>query len=208
MGRIEGLYVIVQPYGGRTAAEIAELAVRGGAKVIQLRWKGVSTRRLLDEAYKVAEVCRKLGAVFIVNDRADVALLCGADGVHVGEEDLTVAEARAILGERAVVGRSVDTPEGAEEAEREGASYVSIGPIFPTSTKPDAGRPLGLRAVAEAKRRVRIPLVAIGGINAENVAQVVRAGADAVAVVSAVCFAPDPEGAAEEMARRIEEARG
>jgi len=107
---------------------------------------------------------------------------------------------------------AIETPIGpislGTEAEREGASYVSIGPIFPTSTKPDAGRPLGLRAVAEAKRRVRIPLVAIGGINAENVAQVVRAGADAVAVVSAVCFAPDPEGAAEEMARRIEEARG
>ena len=201
--RVGGLYVIVQPWGGRSAAEIAELAVRGGASVIQLRWKEATTRQLLDEARRVAEVCRRHGVPFIVNDRADVALLCGADGVHVGADDLTVEEAREILGEGAIVGRSVDTPEEAEEAEREGASYVSIGPVFPTETKPDAGRPVGLEAVREARRRVSIPLVAIGGINARNAARVLRAGADAVAVLSAVCFAPDPEGAAREIAEAL-----
>lgn len=202
--KICGLYAIVQPFGGRSAAKIAELALRGGAKVVQLRRKEATTRELLDEARRVAEVCRKFAAPFIVNDRADVAFLCGADGVHLGKEDLTVSEACAILGEGAIVGKSVDTPEEAEEAEREGASYVSIGPVFPTGTKPDAGEPTGLKAVREARRRVRIPLVAIGGINAENAARVAKAGADAVAVVSAVCFAPDPERAAREIVEALE----
>ncbi len=203
---IRGLYVIVQPYGGRRAVDIARLALKGGAKAIQLRWKDATTRELLGEARAICALCREFGVPFIVNDRADVALLSGADGVHVGEEDLTIEEARRIVGEGAIVGRSVDTPEEAAEAELQGASYVSIGPVFRTVTKPDAGEPVGVEAVAEVRRRVKVPVVAIGGINAGNVAEVIRAGADAVAVVSAVCFSPDPEGAARELSRRIEEA--
>ncbi len=173
---------------------IAE-AARGGATVFQLREKNLPDRELLDLARRVRKCTRDAGALFIVNDRPDVARLCDADGVHVGQDDATVKDARRIVGPHALVGVSTHALEQVRAAVLDGADYIGIGPTFPSKTKAFDEFP-GLAFVREACAETALPAFALGGISASNVAQVVAAGARRVAVSAAVCGAPDPEQAA------------
>jgi thiamine-phosphate pyrophosphorylase len=173
---------------------IAE-AARGGATVFQLREKNLPDRELLDLARRVRQWTRAAGALFIVNDRPDVARLCEADGVHVGQDDASAKDARRIVGPHALVGVSTHTLEQVRAAVLDGADYIGIGPTFPSKTKAFDEFP-GLAFVREACAETALPAFALGGISAQNVAQVVAAGARRVAVSAAVCGAPDPEQAA------------
>lgn len=190
------LTAITDPAASVGPVEMALAALRGGARTIQLRWKGGTTREVLDLAHRLREPVRDAGALLIVNDRIDIALAAGADGAHLGDEDLPLEVARRIVPEGFVLGESVDTPEEAAAAERAGASYVGFGPVHPTATKADTGPVTGERMLAEVRRAITIPLVAIGGMNRENAAAAILAGADGVAVVGAIAFQSDPEAAA------------
>jgi len=187
---------------GRSHEEIAKAAIRGGATAVQLRMKDESARAILDAARALAPLCRAAGVALIINDRIDVALIAGADGVHIGQDDLPAAEVRALMGPRALIGVSAATVEEAAAAERAGADYLGVGSIYGTATKPDAGEPIGLGRLAEIRRAVRLPLVGIGGIAPGNAAAVIRAGAHGVAVITAVTLADDMGAAV----RRLREA--
>ncbi len=175
--------------------EVVEAALAGGADAIQLREKGLDDADLLDRAAWVAERCRAVGAQSIVNDRADIAILCGADGVHVGQRDLPVTRVRQLLGRRLIVGMSTHNAEEAARAMEEGADYCGVGAMFPTSVKPDAERAgvARLRAHLADPRAARVPHLAIGGIAPENIAILVEAGCLGVAVSSCVCGAERPD---------------
>jgi thiamine-phosphate pyrophosphorylase len=197
--RSAGLYLVtderVDPPTRRT---VVAQALAAGTRVVQLRDKAALGGALLREAADLVRLCRAYGALLIVNDRADVALAASADGVHVGQEDLPLAAARQVIGPDLLVGVSASLVEEAVEADRSGADYLGFGAMFATPTKPDAEY-AGLPLLAEVKRRVGLPVVAIGGITSENVAAVLAAGADAVAVVGAVCAAADPGRAARQL---------
>ena len=203
------LYVITDAalLPGRPHVEIARAALAGGADAVQLRDKSATAQNLCAAAIEIQPLTRKFGAVFLVNDRVDVALVTGADGAHVGQDDLPAREARRLLPRPAVLGVSAGTLEEAKKAAREGADYIGVGPIFATPTKPDAGEPLGVEKLAAIVGAVAIPVVAIGGIDHDNVTAVIRAGAAGVAVVAAVVSAPDMAAAARALKTRILEAR-
>jgi thiamine-phosphate pyrophosphorylase len=193
------LYVITDERlgRGRSHLQIAEAAIRGGADVVQLRDKTASSRRLYDIAMQLRRLTREAGVPFVVNDRLDVALAADADGVHVGREDLPASVVRRILGPGKLLGVSAETVEEAVTAEKEGADYLGVGPVYEArGSKADAGEPLGLDLIARIRRDCRLPIVAIGGINAENARSVRDAGADAAAVISAVASAEDVAQAA------------
>ncbi len=186
---------------GRDLPALVEAAVRGGATVVQLRAKDLPARAFAALAGETARRLAPTGVPLLVNDRVDIALACGAAGVHLGQDDLPVQDARRILGPGAVIGVSVNTPEEARRAAAEGADYVGAGPAFATSTKDTPLAVLGPDGVARIKRASGVPVVAIGGITAANAASLAAAGADGVAVVSAVLGSPDPERAAADLAR-------
>jgi thiamine-phosphate pyrophosphorylase len=186
---------------GRDLAGIVEAAVRGGVTLVQLRAKSLSGREFVELGRRIAGRLATMGIPLIVNDRLDIALACGASGAHVGQEDMPVAMARRILGPGRTIGLSVNTPEEAVRAERDGADYVGAGPTYATSTKETALDVLGPEGVGRIKRAVRIPVVAIGGIAAENASAVAASGADGIAVISAILGAPDARRAAEELKR-------
>jgi|SRR5512141_260691 thiamine-phosphate pyrophosphorylase len=202
------LYVITDPKAsrGRSDLQVAEAAIAGGADVLQLRDKEASSGRLYRVALLLRKLTRDAGIPFIVNDRLDIALASDADGVHVGQTDLPASVVREILGPARILGVSVDTVEEAILAERDGADYLGVGPLFEArGTKPDAGPPLGVDRIARIRRHCGLPIVAIGGINAENARTVREAGADAAAVVSAVVAADDIAHAARRLKRILEE---
>lgn len=178
------------------------LAIEGGADVIQLRDKLASDEALASMAKDLLAVTRPLGIPLIINDRAEVAKKVSADGVHLGQEDGSLAAARELLGEEALIGRSTHSPEQALAAQAEGFDYIGIGPVFGTPTKPDY-TPVGLDLVRFAANNIRIPFVAIGGINEANVSAVCEAGAKAVAVVRAVVGSADPRSSAEKILKKI-----
>lgn len=178
---------------GRDIVDVVRAALRGGTPSIQLRGKDQSAREQVDLARALLAETRKAGALLWINDRLDVALAAGADGVHLGQDDLPAGAARAIVPPGFLVGVSAETPELAREAERAGADYVGTGPVYPTGSKADAGDAIGLERVAEVARSVHIPVVGIGGITEGNWYDVVRAGAAGIAVISAVMRAKDPE---------------
>ncbi|MGE5189812.1 MAG: thiamine phosphate synthase [Gemmatimonadota bacterium] len=189
---------------GRSHVEIAEAAIRGGADVIQLRDKTAAGRRLHDVALELRRITREAGVPLIVNDRLDVALAAGADGVHVGREDLPAAAARRILGPGMILGVSAETVDDAVAAERDGADYLGVGPVFEArGSKADAAEPLGLDLIARVRQACRLPIVAIGGIDTGNARQVRDAGADAAAVISAVVSADDIAGATRRLKRLL-----
>lgn len=175
---------------------VARAALLGGATMVQLREKDLSGRALLALAEALRELTHEHGATFIVNDRVDIALASGADGVHVGQEDMPVSVARRILGPEAIIGASVAEAGGAREAEEAGASYLGAGPVFATGSKADAGAPIGLASIEEIAAAVSIPVLAIGGLTCDNVGSVIEAGADGIAVISAIAEADDMEDAA------------
>jgi len=200
------LYVITDSrlLKGRSLIETVEAAIRGGATVIQYREKEATTRRMIEEAKLLRALCKAKGIPFIVNDRVDVALAVDADGVHLRDDDMPVEIARRILGPNKIIGASADTVEKAILYASQGADYLGVGSVYATSTKPDAGPPIGIEGLKRIIRAVSIPVVAIGGINEDNVAQVIEAGAAGVAVVSAVMAAPDPFQACVRLRERIE----
>jgi thiamine-phosphate diphosphorylase len=199
------LYAILDPrfLKGRNLTEIACSLVRGGATCLQLRDKEASSRDLYEEARLLKASLRPLGIPFIVNDRLDIALTVDADGVHLGEEDIPISEARRILGQGKILGASADTVEAATRAAREGADYIGFGAIFPTETKQDA-RLGSLALLPQVKREVSIPVIAIGGIKRTNALEVLKAGADGLAVISDLLEAEDVETRAREFRALID----
>lgn len=188
---------------GRLITEVIAKAIAGGAGIIQLRDKESTTQKFVQDGFALRELTRKKNVIFIINDRVDVALAVDADGVHLGQDDFPVRLARKIIGEDKIIGVSVGSVEEAIQAIKDGADYVSVGSIFPTRTKPDAGDAVGTQLITEIKKAVDVPAVAIGGITADNIAQVAKAGADCVAVISAVIGADDVEAAARCLIRKF-----
>jgi thiamine-phosphate pyrophosphorylase len=193
---------------GRSHEEVVRRAIAGGATLVQYREKKLPVDAMADEAARILRVCRERGVPFIVNDSLETARRIGADGLHLGQDDLDPAEARAILGEGFVIGVSVHDAREAEEAERKGADYVAANGVFPTASKLDLGTPLTLAGLSAIARATSLPVVAIGGIHAGNAADAIRAGAAGVAVISAVVSADDIEGACGALRAAIDAARG
>lgn len=206
--RVRGLYVILDPTAtkGRAELEVAEEALRGGAAVLQyrdkVREKGIQLRVLSG----LRDLCRRFDALLIVNNDPDLAMAANADGVHLGQKDLPLEVARSLMSPGQIIGVSCATVDEAIEADARGADYIAVGSTFPTESKLDT-RPAGLVTLRRVREVTRRPLVAIGGINADNVGQVMAAGADAVAVISAVVGAPGPEAAAKLLRERMEAPR-
>lgn len=202
------LYVIVGPdaTAGRDVTSVALAAVRGGATMVQLRYKAGASE-VMQSAREVIEVLRPTGVPVIINDRVDLARSLGAQGVHLGQHDASPAEARQVLGEDAIVGLSITSPGQVENIDTSVVDYLGVGPVFPTGSKPDAAPPMGLELLSRIAGLVRLPVAAIGGVNESNAVGVIRAGADGLAVVSAICSAPDPEAAARALVAKIDEAR-
>jgi len=187
---------------GRELPELLEAVLAGGGRLVQLREKEMPLSELLPLTQRLVRRCREVGATLIVNDRADLALAAGAHGLHVGQDDLPAAHARALLAPGMLLGVSTHDPEQARQAVRDGADYVAVGSIFPTTTK--AGFQLvGPDLIRRVRPEVPVPLVGIGGITEENASAVLAAGADSVAVISALCAAPDPEAATRAFLARI-----
>lgn len=187
---------------GRDLPGLLDAVLAGGCRLVQLREKTMPLGDLLPLARSLARRCREVGALLIVNDRADLALAAGADGLHVGQDDLPARQARGLLRSGMILGVSTHDPEQARRAVADGADYVAVGSIFPTTTK--AGFQLvGPELIRRVRPEVPVPLVGIGGITVENAPSVLGAGADAVAVISALCAAPDPEAATRALLARI-----
>lgn len=178
--------------------DLVREVLRARVGVVQYRAKNATTRQMYEDTRALLAVTRPARVPLIVNDRVDVALAAGADGVHVGQTDLPVAVTRRLIGPYAVLGVTVENTEQARQAERDGASYVAVGPVFPSPTKPEYAA-IGPASVAEMRNAVRIPVCAIGGITAENLAALEVAAPDLVAVVSAINDAPSPGAAAREL---------
>ena len=198
---IRGLYVIVDPEAcrGRDPVDVARMALEGGASLLQWRDKRRDKGDQLADARAIAALCLDAGAILIVNDHVDLALACGADGVHLGQHDLPIDAARPIAGPDMIIGVSTNNANEARAAEAAGAGYVAVGAIFSTASKGNT-RPADLDRIRAVKAAVGVPVVAIGGIDASNIRSVIEAGADAAAVISAVCGADDPRAAARELA--------
>lgn len=177
---------------GRDLLDIVLAAVQGGVSVVQLREKACATREFVDLGRAVSSVLQRSSVPLVINDRVDVALAVGADGVHIGQSDMAYADARRLLGSDAIIGLSVESEEHALAAETLDVDYLGLSPVFTTPTKSELTRQLGLEGVAGIRRLSRHRLVAIGGIHRENIAAVLKSGADGVAVVSAICSASDP----------------
>lgn len=203
------LYVITDEEiaGGLPHAEIARRAIAGGADVIQLRDKECGCPELNRIGRTLREITRGTGTLFIINDRLDVALACGADGVHLGQDDIGVSVARQIAPPGFIIGISVGTVDEAVRAEREGVDYLALSPVFSTASKNDAGPGRGLGVLRDIHRNVTVPVIAIGGINRDNVCEVITAGADGVAVISVVVGDPDITAAARELKKLISDSK-
>jgi thiamine-phosphate diphosphorylase len=189
---------------GRDVLQLVVEAVEGGATIIQLRGKKWTSREFLEIGLKAVRFLRSKKTPLIINDRVDIALACDAHGVHLGQDDIPLAHARAVLGKKKIIGISAATPEEAKAAEKGGADYIGVGPVFDTMSKTDPGPILGPAGLSEIRKRVRIPMIAIGGISVANVSEVISAGADGVAVISAIASAVDPKKEATKFIESIE----
>jgi thiamine-phosphate pyrophosphorylase len=183
-------YGIVDPAGGHLPVELAKTMLSAGARILQLRLKQAPARDFVDAAGEIARLCRSAGAILIINDRADIAALVEADGVHLGQEDLPLAAGRRLMGPARIVGISTHAIEQARAAESGGADYIGFGPMYPGGLK-DVRQGQGLENLRAVRAAVRVPIVAIGGITEERVPEVLAAGADAVAIITDVVRAPD-----------------
>ncbi|MGB3209405.1 MAG: thiamine phosphate synthase [Desulforhopalus sp.] len=190
-----GLYTITaEKFSvGRTNIEVVEQLIKGGVRIIQYREKRPykSYKNILDECRRIRAMTRAAGVTFIINDYVDIALLVGADGVHVGQDDLPVGEVKKLLGRDKIVGLSTHSPEQAQEAIQAGADYIGVGPIFATKTKDDVCDPVGLDYLDWVVKNVSLPFVAIGGIKLHNIDQLVQRGAKTICLVSEIVGAPD-----------------
>lgn len=208
MSRLEldlGVYLVTDRPAllGRALLDVVAAAVAGGASMVQLREKTASTREFVELARAVLGVTRPRGVPLLINDRLDVALAAGADGVHVGQDDMHPRDVRALLGPEALIGLSVTGEDEARGAIGLPVDYLGAGPVFATATKKDAGAPQGLAGLRRMVALAQVPVVAIGAISLDNAASVMAAGAAGLAVVSAICSAPDPRLAAGELRRIV-----
>lgn len=203
--QISGLYAIIdtQALQGRSHVEATAQAIRGGAKVIQLRDKLLSKKELLPIARELSQVCTEHNVLFIVNDYLDLALAANADGLHLGQDDLPIKTVRKLLPIDKILGASTRTVEQAIQAQSDGADYIAVGAMYPTESK-ETARVVGLDRLREVRQQVNLPLVAIGGITRENVSEVKTAGADSVAIISAILLTDDIEMAARQIVDRLE----
>ena len=192
---------------GRSTLDIVKAAVSGGVTCIQLREKDCSTLEFIEQALAIKNFLEEREVPLIINDRLDVALAVAADGVHLGQSDMPLEMARKIAGPSMRIGISAESVQDALAAEKGGADYLGVSPIYATPTKTDTVPPLGLEGLRKIKKRVEIPLVGIGGLNKSNAAEVIRNGADGVAVVSAIVAADDPGASAMNLKQIIDEAR-
>jgi len=177
-------------------------AVEAGCKIVQYREKTKSTKEMVCEASEIKKICGNK-AIFLVNDRIDVALAVDADGVHIGQDDMPIKIARKLLGQDKLIGLSASNSEEAIEAEKNGADYVGFGPIFDTSTKKDAGKGIGSAKMKEIKDTIKIPVVAIGGINKQNCESIIQNGADSLVAISAVVCSDDVKKETKEFIDKI-----
>lgn len=191
--------------GSRSLFDLLELVLAGGCRLIQLREKTMPAVEILPLAREFARRCRDSGALFIVNDRADIAVAADADGLHVGQDDMPAREARGLLRRGMVLGVSTHDEDQARAAVADGADYVAVGSIFPTTSRVDF-QLVGTDLIRRVRPAVPVPLVAIGGITIDNAAEVIRAGADGVAVISALCAHHDPEAATRAFLDRLQTA--
>jgi thiamine-phosphate pyrophosphorylase len=192
---------------GRSTLDIVQAAVTGGVTCVQLREKDCSTLEFIEQALAIKAILNARKVPLIINDRLDVALAVAADGVHLGQNDMPLETAKKIAGPSMLIGISAESVQDAVDAEKGGADYLGVSPIYATPTKTDTAPPLGLEGLREIRKRVKIPLVGIGGLNESNAAEVIRNGADGVAVVSAIVAADDPGTAAKTLKQIIAEAR-
>ena len=183
----------------RSLQDVVLMAVRGGVSYIQLREKDLPTSDFIEQAAAVKKILLPFQVPLIINDRMDVALACGADGVHLGQQDMPYDKARKLMGEKAIIGLSVETWEDVESVEKLDVNYIGVSPVFATPTKTDTKEPWGIAGLRKIRAFSRHSLVAIGGINISNAQAVAEAGADCLAVVSAVCSADDPASAATKL---------
>jgi thiamine-phosphate pyrophosphorylase len=202
------LYVILDRTvaAGRDLGELLDAVIAGGARMVQLREKTWPSGQLLPLAERLRARCREAGVTFVMNDRVDLALAIEADGVHLGQDDLPPRLARPLLRQSMILGVSTHSVEQARRAQADGADYVAVGAMFPTSTKPEFEL-VGPALVRAVRGEIRVPLIGIGGITPDNVGQVISAGADGVAVISAVCASPDPRAASAHFLDAIRRAR-
>ncbi len=176
-------------------SKLAMLAIKGGADTIQYRQKKGSTREMIRIATQMKQVCSEYGVPLIVNDRVDVAMAAKADGVHLGQDDYPIPQARELLGQEMIIGGSASNMEEVEKCFIDGADYVGFGPVYSTTSKEDAGSVKGLAGLAEVVKAIDVPIIAIGGIGLENVSEVLQTGVHGIAVISSVCCQEDPEQA-------------
>lgn len=188
-----------------THAELARFAIQGGADTIQFRQKEGATLHLIEWAKKTAEICKEKNVSFVVNDRLDVALAVGVDGIHLGQTDFPIPLAKRLLGPDVFFGGSALTLEEARKCLDEGCDYIGFGPVFPTDSKLDTGPASGLSLLEQAAGEIPLPIIAIGGIHTGNIDQVIKAGAYGIAVISAVCCMPDPAEAARKLRRSLDD---
>ena len=182
-----GLYFITDSkLTKKTVIEDVKSAIKGGVKIVQYREKNSDTKQMIEEAKEIKGICKKSNVLFLINDRIDVALAVDADGVHLGQEDMHYEYARNLLGNNKIIGLSAHSLKEALQNERIGADYTSIGPIYYTTTKRDAKAPIGLKPIRELKGKLKIPFVAIGGINETNIDDVLKAGAKNIAIISGI----------------------
>ena len=188
---------------GRSLEEVVREAVAGGVTMVQLREKDAATGEFIELGRRLKAVLKPLGIPLIINDRVDVALAVDADGVHIGQSDMSYADARRLLGPDKIIGLSVENFKDLEVANGLDVDYIGISPVYGTPTKTDTAEPFGLDGLRKAVQMSVHPTVAIGGMNASTIRDVMAAGADGVAVVSAICSAPSPHTAAEELKREV-----
>lgn len=191
VSRLRGLYVITDSRLGGGHLSMARAALAGGAKILQLRDKGTPPRELLPIALEMRDLTRRSGAIFLINDRIDLALLTVADGVHLGPDDWPIAAARRVLGRDKLIGASAGTPEEARLAQKEGADYIGVGAIFDTATKTDAGEAIGLNGLRAVLSATTLPAAAIGGLGLQSAGATIAAGAKMACVISAIANAGD-----------------
>lgn len=203
------LYAITDErfHPGRDLIEVMEEAILGGADIVQLRDKKSSKREIFEKARALRQLTAKHGVLFIVNDHIDIALAVDADGVHLGQKDLPLPEARKLMGDK-IIGISTHRIEEARQAERDGADYIGVGPVFATNTKEDVVDPVTTEYVRQVAAEINIPWVAIGGIKLHNVDQVLAAGATRICAVSEIVGAKDVKGTCQQFIAKINNARG
>lgn len=204
-----GVYLVmgIGDVNGQSALDIARSAIKGGVDVIQLREKKARLRDVVEVGRALRELCREHDVLFVVNDRVDVALLLEADGVHVGQDDLPAEEARRLVGDDMFIGVSASSMDEARLALASGTDYLGVGTIYATNSKSDAGEPVTPQLIGDVRAITSVPIVGIGGITADNCAEVMKHGADGVAVISAIVGQDDPEAAAAELKHRIASAQ-